>query len=137
MDRQAAQRWLDRYVDAWRTMDRESIGELFTDDAEYRARPVSTNRASHPADEPVVGREAIVEDWLEDPDEPGSWEARYEPFAVDGDRAVAIGFSSYFEREGQPAHVYDNVFVMEFDPDGRCRSFTEWFRKRPTPEPHD
>jgi hypothetical protein len=124
MDRQALQSWLDRYVEAWRSGAPASIGQLFSEEAEYRY---------HPFDDPVVGRDAIVASWLEEPDESGSWEARYEPFAVDGDRAVATGVSTYFEREWQPARVYDNAFLMEFDDDGRCRWFTEWFRTRPAP----
>lgn len=124
MDRQTLQSWLDRYIDAWREPDRARIGELFSEDAEYRY---------HPFDDPVVGRDAIVASWLEEPDERDSWEARYEAFAVDGDRAVATGVTTYFERAGQPARIYDNAFVMAFDEHGRCRSFTEWFRTRPAP----
>jgi hypothetical protein len=109
--------WLDRYVTAWRSYDREAIGDLFSADATYRY---------HPYDEPVVGREAIVESWFEEPDEPGSWEAGYEPYAVEADRAVAVGTSSYANGD-----VYDNVFTLRFDADGRCAELVEWFMKRP------
>jgi len=52
--------------------------------------------------------------------------------AVDGDVAVAVGASTYFERPGGPVEkVYDNCYVMRFEADGRCREFTEWFMKRP------
>ena len=89
--RDDVQRWLDGYVDAWRSNDPEAIGALFAPDATYRFQPYG---------DPVVGREAIVANWLEDPDEPGSWQARYEPYAVDGDRAVAIGESRYVQPDG-------------------------------------
>ena len=36
MDEAAFQRWLDAYVEAWRTYDPAGIGELFGEDAEYR-----------------------------------------------------------------------------------------------------
>ena len=88
MTRDDVQRWLDAYVDAWRTYDREAIGALFAEDARYAYQPYR---------EPVVGRDAIVADWLDDPDAAGSWEAQYEPYAVDGDRAVAVGESRYLE----------------------------------------
>ena len=123
MDRPTLQRWLDDYVAAWRSNDAAAIGELFTADAEYRY---------HPADEPVFGRDAIVASWLEEPDEPGTWDAWYEPFAVEGARGVATGVSTYFDPDGSPDRVYDNVFVLEFDDEGRCTSFTEWFRQRPS-----
>ena len=48
------QRWLDRYVVAWKSYDVAAIGDLFTGEAEYRY---------HPGDEPIVGREAIRAYW--------------------------------------------------------------------------
>jgi ketosteroid isomerase-like protein len=112
------QRWLDRYVEAWRSYDAEAIAALFTDDAEYRYDPFA---------EPLVGGAAIAADWLRDRDAPGSWEAEYRPFAVTGDRAVATGETRY-PLEGKR---YANAYVLEFAPDGRCRSLTEWyFRER-------
>ena len=51
----------------------------------------------------------------------------YTCYAVDGDRAAAVGTSTY-PHEGR---VYDNVFLLRFDGDGRCREFTEWYVKRP------
>lgn len=125
MDRLAVSRWLTAYVDAWKTYDRDKIADLFTEDAHYRY---------HPYDNPVRGRDAIVQSWLEDPDEPGTFDARYEPVAVDGDVAVAVGTSSYRDASGLIDRVYDNIFVVRFDDDSRCREFTEWYMKRPSPE---
>ena len=39
MTRDDVQRWLDRYVDAWRTYDVAAIGGLFAADASYRYHP--------------------------------------------------------------------------------------------------
>ena len=74
------QRWLDRYIAAWSSYDPKAIGDLFGEDAEYRYQPYS---------DPVVGREAIVKDWLDHKDEPGSWSAHYDVWAFDGERASA------------------------------------------------
>jgi hypothetical protein len=123
MDRHTVSKWLDAYVEAWRTYDRDKIADLFATDAQYRY---------HPYDEPVRGRDAIVESWFEDPDEPGTFEGRYEPIAVDGDVAVAVGTSSYRNATGVIDRIYDNIYVMRFDDDGRCREFTEWYVKRPS-----
>jgi ketosteroid isomerase-like protein len=123
MDRSTLQAWLERYVEAWRSNDPEPIGALFTDDAEYRY---------HPFDEPIRGRDAIVASWLEEPDEPGTWRASYEPFAVDGDAAVAVGTSTYLAADGSVDRIYHNAYVMRFDTDGRCSSFTEWFILEPS-----
>jgi SnoaL-like protein len=124
VDATAVDRWLARYVAAWKSYDRNAIGELFSADAAYRY---------HPYDEPVVGRDAIVESWLEEDrlDEPGSFEGGYSAFAVDGDRAVAVGESTYLDEDGAVDRVYDNVYLLRFDGEGRCSEFTEWFMKRP------
>lgn len=129
-DRDSVQRWLDGYSKAWETYDAATIAGLFAEDAEYRY---------HPWGEPVRGREAIVRDWIEPQgdassrDKPGTYEGRYEPYAVDGDRAVAVGRSTYWTDETRSAveRIYENVFLLEFAADGRCRSFTEVFLKRP------
>ena len=57
----------------------------------------------------------------------------YEPYAVEGDRAVATGTSSYWTDASKSTldRVYDNVFLLVFDGDGRCTSFTEYFMTEP------
>ena len=118
MDRDEVQRWLDDYVAAWKSYDGEAIGALFAEDCEYSYRPHSDT---------VRGRDAIVRSWLEDdPDMPGTYEASYAPFAVEGDVAVAVGTSSYTD----PEAVYDNCYLLRFDAEGRCSEFTEFFMKR-------
>ncbi len=108
VSRAEVQAWLDRYIAAWTSYDPAQIGRLFTADAEYRF---------HPSDPPIMGREAIVAAWM-DPtgdassrDEPGTWEAHYETFAVDGHRAVAVGWSRYYTDASRTTvrDVYDNA----------------------------
>ena len=123
MDRRSVQTWLDRYIDTWRSGDATEIAALFSRDAEYRY---------HPSDDPIRGPEQIAASWLETPDEPGTWDAWYRPFVVEGERAVATGVSKYFRADGSADRVYDNVFVMTFDTQGRCTEFTEWFVQRPS-----
>ena len=130
MTHDEVQAWLDRYIEAWQSYYRDQIAALFSDHAEYRY---------HPYDEPLRGRDAIVEDWLNpggDPaqrDKPGTVEAAYHPFAVDGDIAVATGTSTYYtdaSRAGVDKR-YHNAYLIEFDTSGKCRSFTEFFMKEP------
>jgi ketosteroid isomerase-like protein len=132
MDRAAVQDWLDRYVAAWQSYDRAAIGDLFAADATYRYHPHDEG------DDVVRGRDAIVSSWVEpegsasERDEPGTYDAKYEAYAVDGDRAVAVGWSRYFKDASQSTveRTYDNVFLMRFDDDGRCKEFTELFMER-------
>jgi ketosteroid isomerase-like protein len=120
-------RWLQSYVEAWKTYDRDKITTLFAEDVEYRY---------HPYDDPIKGRDAVVASWLGESSEPGAstrdpegtYDATYNAIAVDGDVAVATGKSVYMtEPGGEIDKVFHNCFVMRFDDQGRCREFTEWF----------
>jgi SnoaL-like domain len=123
VDKERATAWLDRYVEAWNTYDRELIADLFAPTVEYRY---------HPYDDPIQGRAAVVDSWLADADEPNTYEAHYEPVAVDGDVVVATGTSSYLDTEGRVERIYHNCFVIRFDTAGRCSDFVEWFVERPS-----
>jgi hypothetical protein len=120
MDRAAVDLWLTGSVAAWKSGDAGHIGELFSDGCRYRYWP---------GDEPKVGRDAIVASWLAHEDAPGTFDAAYSCWAIDGDRAVATGTSTYTDPEQK---VYDNVFLLVFDADGRCDEFTEIYLKHPS-----
>ncbi len=120
------QAWLDAYAHAWKTYEPDDVAALFTEDAEYRW---------HPADEPEVGREAIVQAWLNpggnasERDEPGTYQAELRPYAVDGSHAVAVGTCTYWTDASRSvvSRVYYNNWLLEFGDDGKCCSFTEYW----------
>jgi hypothetical protein len=133
MTKEDVDRWLADYVAAWLSYDRAKVEALFAEDISYRY---------HPEDDAIEGRTAVVESFLgegdhpdaSERDEPGTYDAAYTTIAVDGDVAVATGFSSYRDSaEGPIVRVYDNCFVMQFDSEGRCSEFTEWFMQRKSP----
>ena len=112
------QAWLDHYIAAWRSDDADDIGALFSSDARYRFVPWF---------EPVVGRDAIVAAWHEDFDDSDSWTASYAPMSVTDDLVLATGTTTY-HRDGI---TFENLFVLRFDGEGRCRDFTDWYMKHP------
>jgi ketosteroid isomerase-like protein len=133
MDRDTAQTWLDDYVAAWKSYDRDAIAALFARDVAYRY---------HPYDEPLVGRDAVVGSWLGEidadgastRDAPDTYDAHYTPYAVDGDTVVATGTSVYQDHpDGPVTHTFDNCFLIRFDDEGRCVEFTELYMERPSP----
>jgi len=63
VDKAQVDRWLEAYVAAWKSYDRDQISELFADDVRYRY---------HPHDDPVEGREAVVRSWLGEEEHPGA-----------------------------------------------------------------
>ncbi|MEO6577304.1 MAG: nuclear transport factor 2 family protein [Candidatus Limnocylindria bacterium] len=121
MNRSHVQAWLDRYIDAWRVNASDEIEALFAEDAIYSYRPWNSE------DHTIRGRGAIVASWLEEPDAPGSWDAKYEPFAVEGDRAVAVGWSRYAATGDKPEQTYHNAYLLRFTDDGRCAEFREYY----------
>jgi hypothetical protein len=125
MNRSEVQAWLDRYIEAWRVNQPELVEALFTVDIVYRFRPYAGSGRS------VEGLTALVDSWIEESDDPRQWEASYQPFAVEGDRAVATGISRYSAAEHEPEKVYHNCFLLRFAPDGRCAEFTEFYMLEP------
>ena len=115
--------WLSRYVEAWRSRDPEPIGSLFSEECSYSLD------GGHTA---VVGREAIVKAWL-DEDEPGTWDAAYEPLAIEDEVHVSIGWTRYADEAGALRDEYSNVFLCRFDAAGQCTQFSEWWMRPPSP----
>jgi uncharacterized protein (TIGR02246 family) len=113
----AANEWMQRYLHAWTTNDPDDIRSLFTPDAEYRDGPSTP---------PWVGHDAIVDGWLGQKDDPGTWDFDYELVAVDGDTAVIRGRTSY-PNTTEKSRRYDNLMVIQLTPDGRASSFTDWW----------
>lgn len=120
---QAVEAWLRQYVEAWKSYDPQTIGDLFTEDARYFYGPY---------DAPLEGRAAIIASWLADRDKPGTYTGEYHLLMAEGNRVVTNGRSTYFGDDGKtPIREYDNIFVLEFDDRGRCRLFREWYMGKP------
>jgi len=118
------QSWIDAYVRAWETNDPQAVGDLFADDARYY---------THPFRDPWTGRKAIIRNWIEHPDAPGSWKADYHAVAVTGNTGVVRGKTSYFKKDGSIETEYANIYVIEFDDKGQATEFTEWFMESNPP----
>src|SRR4029079_10534362 len=130
MDRAGFRAWLQRYVDAWRLNDPVAVGDLFSPEVRYAFDPFS---------EAVVGRNAVIESWLDDPADPGSWEADYDVLAVDGDVFVAHGRTRYLTDDRTAVdREFAHVLVCRFYASDRCLEYTEYYmRKRPEAVPEE
>ena len=125
MTRTDFEQWLERYRAAWTTDDPEQIGALFTEDATYSPWPFS---------KPWEGRQAIVAKWIERGDSKDPWRFDSELVAVEGDTGVIKGLTTYPAHDDQAEDAYSNIWVIQLEPDGRARSFAEWWIQRPKPE---
>lgn len=121
MTHDQVQDWIDAYIAAWTSGDARAIRDLFTADAVYGYRPWDSDETT------VKGADAITASWLDDPDDPASWEASYAPYAVDGDKAVVLGSTRYLATDSHPERTYHNAFVLRLDADGKCREFHEFY----------
>ena len=115
--------WLDDYITAWRSRDPEAIGRLFSGNCAY------SYDGGHST---FLGREAIVEAWLAE-EEPGEWDAAYEPLAIEDEVHVSIGSTRYADEAGALRDEYSNIFVCRFDAAGQCTQFSEWWMRPPSP----
>lgn len=124
MEPSELQSWIDAYVEAWRSNDAPRVGALFADDARYY---------THPFREPWNGRDEIVRKWLEHPDPPESWKADYHALAVNGNTGVVRGKTTYLKKDGSIETEFANIYVIDFDQEGRATEFTEWFMESSPP----
>jgi len=123
MDRAGFQQWLDGYVQAWKSYDETEIKALFSDDAVYRYTPDPDGGA-------VQGRDAIADDWLANKEAPGTYDAKYEPLAIDGDLFIAHGTTKYFKADGTQSDEYYNLYVCRFNDEGQCASFIDYWMQK-------
>lgn len=115
LDREAVAGWIASYEGVWRQRRPAGLDALFTEDATYRASPSAP---------PIRGIEAIRSWWIAETDPAEEWLLSSEVIAVDGDVAVARLEVRYAAPDPRR---YLDLWILSFAPDGRCRSFEEWY----------
>lgn len=115
VDREAVERWVDRYEQAWRTPGIEPLAELFSTDVSYVPSPWAT---------PIEGLARLGVWWDAERDSPDEeFTMLREVVAVDGDTAVVRVDVDY---ERNDSMRWRDLWVLRFDADGRCVWFEEW-----------
>ncbi|MET0589918.1 MAG: nuclear transport factor 2 family protein [Naasia sp.] len=115
--------FVNGYLTAWRSNEPDDIRAIFAPDASYRFAPF---------EEPVVGHDAIVEEWLDGRDEPDAWTFEWEPVAIDGDKAIIEARTVYVDEA-----IYRNLWIIDFGADGLATEFTEWYMGEPEDDDSD
>ena len=121
-NRSAIESWLSAYRHAWETDDPDDVAALFTEDATYSPWPFSKS---------WEGRDTIVARWIERGDSKNPWRFESEVLAVEGGTGVIKGLTTYSAHDDEPEDAYSNIWVVQLAPDGRARSFAEWWVQRP------
>ena len=119
--------WIAAHDAAWRANDPSAIGGLFSADAVYHLGPWEGPWRG--MDGPFRGRDAIVAGWRAGADTTERFAATTEILAIVGLRAVVSREFTYLTADDQPTDRYGCAWLLDFDADGRCREYQEWFVK--------
>ena len=101
--------------------DPQASANLFAENARYYENPF---------EEPIVGREAIYEYWNKGAQNLKDKEAFFEILAINGNTGIARWQSGFTVVESGKRLALDCLFVVEFDDEGLCQSFREWWHIR-------
>jgi ketosteroid isomerase-like protein len=116
-------RWVTAYEAMWRTPGTGTLAALFSDDATYLVSPWA---------EPVRGLAAIAELW-EAEREGADEEFTITSALVAVDHSVAVVRAEVAYARGE---TWRDLWVLQFDVDGRCRAFEEWPFSPEQPDDH-
>ena len=115
MDRRAVAAWVEGYERAWRSPGTNQLAELFSPDVSYVPSPWA------PA---VKGLDELARFWEAGRDGPDEqFTLASDVVAVEGNTAVVRLSVDYL---GPDTTRWRDLWVLEFNVDGRCARFEEW-----------
>ena len=113
--------WMTAYGRASTENDPQASANLFAENARYHENPF---------DEPITGRTAIYEYWDKGARNLKDKESTFEILSVQENRGIAHWQSKFTVTESGKRLALDCLFVVEFDDEGLCQSFREWWHIR-------
>jgi hypothetical protein len=119
--RETFEGWLDAYGRAWEAGDPEAAAKLFTEDAAYHETPF---------DEPMRGREEILEYWSGVPRSQGDVRFSYEILAASEEEGIAHWNADFVRLPARTPVQLDGILLAKLDAGGRCTEFREWWHRR-------
>jgi ketosteroid isomerase-like protein len=114
-------KWMGLYRKASEDSDLEAAADLFSQDAEYYETPFS---------DPVIGREAIYRYWSEAAQAQKDIHFSFEILDVKGNLGIALWKGEFVSVKADSHVLLDGVFLVEFDGQGQCKKFREWWHRR-------
>lgn len=121
LTREHFQQWMETYGRASAENDPQASANLFAENAAYYETPFA---------EPMIGRDAIYEYWNKGAQNLKDKESSFEILAVNGNTGIARWQSKFTVLESGKRLELDCLFIVEFDNDGLCQTFREWWHIR-------
>jgi len=115
---EAFQAWMKSYGKASRENDARASADLFSLDAKYYETPFA---------EPIIGRQAIFQYWNDGAQKLRDKQSIFEILAVNDNLGIAHWQSKFTAIESEKRFVLDCLFIVDFDDEGLCRTFREWW----------
>lgn len=113
--------WMDRYGKASEDSDPKGAAELFTQNAVYYETPF---------DDPMIGHNTIYRYWGEAAQYLKDVQFSYEILAVAGNLGIALWQAKFVSVKSGNHVALDGVFLVEFDEQGKCSRFREWWHRQ-------
>lgn len=125
--------WIQSYENTSQENNAKASSELFAQDALYFETPF---------DEPISGREAIYQYWLRGAQTLQDKESSYQILSVKDNFGIARWQSKFTVIETSKRYALDCLFLVEFDGQGLCCEFREWWHLKSlddflVEEPHE
>jgi SnoaL-like domain len=127
--RDALMAWLEAHDAAWRASDPAAIAELFSEDAVYHTGPWDEPWRGIPG--PFRGRDGIAAGWLAGNIAGERFETWTDILAIEDRRTVVRRQITYFDVAGSVESRWDTCWLIDFDADGRCAEYQEWYVEAP------
>lgn len=113
--------WMETYSKASEENNPEASADLFAQNARYYESPFN---------DPIVGRDAIYEYWLRGAQRLHDKETTFKILSVQDKVGIARWKSKFTIIESTERIALDCLFVVEFDENGLCQTFREWWHSR-------
>lgn len=118
LTRERFQQWMETYGRASAENDPRASANLFAENASYYETPFA---------DPLIGRDAIYDYWNKGAQNLKDKEASFEILAANGNTGMARWQSKFTVIETGKRFALDCLFVVEFEDEGLCRTFREWW----------
>jgi ketosteroid isomerase-like protein len=113
--------WMTAYGRASAENDPQASANLYAPDTRYYENPF---------DAPITGRDAIYEYWNKGAQKLKDKESSFEILSVENNRGIARWQSKFTVIESGKRLALDCLFVAEFNEEGLCQTFREWWHIR-------